>query len=99
MSGSPSHTPKLRPETGRAAQAFTSLSLHTKLILAFLTLTVLAVSAVAFFSNRTTSAELPRQAGNTLHQDAVTQAQAVGDLLAGEVDTLQAFGLSKFLHD
>jgi anti-anti-sigma regulatory factor/HAMP domain-containing protein len=57
------------------------------------------VSAVAFLNNRATSAELTAVAGNTLHQEAATEAQAVGDLLAQQVHTLQAFGLNKFLQD
>src|SRR3954453_17804054 len=84
---------------GDVLQTFTDRSLRTKLILAFLTVTVLSVSAVAFLNNRATSAELTAVAGNTLHQEAATEAQAVGDLLAQQVHTLQAFGLNKFLQD
>jgi anti-anti-sigma regulatory factor/HAMP domain-containing protein len=78
---------------------FAGRSLQTKLILAFLAVTALSVGAVAFFSNHTTSAELTTQAGNALHQEAVTQAQAVGDLLARQIDTLRTFGLDKFIQD
>ena len=80
-------------------RTFTNLSLRTKLILAFLIVTTLSVSAVAFLNNRATSAELTAVAGNTLHQQAATQAQAVGDLLAQQVNTLQAFGLNKFVQE
>src|SRR3954466_15390981 len=87
------------PQIRNLARGFADRSLHTKLILAFLAVTALSVSAVAFFSNRTTSAELTAHAGSALHQQAATRAQAVGDLLARQVDTLQAFVLNKFIQD
>jgi anti-anti-sigma regulatory factor/methyl-accepting chemotaxis protein len=87
------------PKRQRVRWSFADRSLQTKLILAFLAVTALSVSAVAFFSNRTTSTELTTQAGSALHQEALTQAQAVGDLLNREVDTLRTFSLDKFIQD
>jgi len=82
---------------GKVLRIFTDRSLRTKLILAFLALTALSVSAVAFFNNRAASAELTSVAGNTLHQKAAIEGRAIGDLLARQVSTLQAFGLNKFI--
>jgi anti-anti-sigma regulatory factor/HAMP domain-containing protein len=87
------------PQRKLMPRNFADHSLQTKLILAFLLLTALSVGAVAFFSNRTTSAELTAQAGNALHQEAITQAQAVGDLLARQINSLQAFGLTRFVQE
>jgi len=84
---------------GKVLRIFTDRSLRTKLILAFLALTALSVSAVAFFNNRAASAELTSVAGNTLHQKAAIEGRAIGDLLARQVSTLQAFGLNKFIQD
>jgi anti-anti-sigma regulatory factor/HAMP domain-containing protein len=100
MMVSPSQARNLKTsKVGNVLRSFTNRSLRTKLILAFLAVTALSVSAVAFLNNRATSAELTAVAGNTLHQEAATEAQAVGDLLARQVNTLQAFGLNKFVQD
>jgi hypothetical protein len=74
-------------------------SLRIRLTLAFLALMTLAVAAVAFFSARTIRAELSEDVGANLHAAAQSQALAVGDLLARQVHTLQAFGLSKVVQD
>jgi PAS domain S-box-containing protein len=74
-------------------------SLRVKLTLVFLALMTLSVAAVAFFSARATRAELTTNVGANLHATAQSSALAVGDLLARQVDTLQAFGLSKVVQD
>src|SRR5262245_4660752 len=100
MKVAPSRAPdQTTPQTRSQWRSFADRSLQVKLILAFLAVTALSVGAVAFFSNQTTSAELTVQAGNALHQEAITQAQAVGDLLARQIDTLRTFGLDKFIQD
>src|SRR5437868_10245432 len=74
-------------------------SLRVKLILAFLAVTALSVGAVAYFTSRATQAELTKGVGDSLHNLARIKAQAIGELLARQIDTLQAFGLSKVVQD
>lgn len=85
---------KLRP-----LRAFADLSLQTKLIIVFVTLTVLSILSIGMFNARYATTALYDQVGNMLNKEAVTQAQGVGDLLMRQVNTLQAFGLTKFVQE
>jgi methyl-accepting chemotaxis protein len=74
-------------------------SLRVKLILAFLAVTALSVGAVAYFTSRATQTELTKGVGDSLHNLARIKAQSIGELLTRQIDTLQAFGLSKVVQD
>jgi methyl-accepting chemotaxis protein len=74
-------------------------SLRFKLILASLFITALSISAVAFFANSATQAELTDSVGQHLDGLAALEAQGTGALLTREIDNLQAFALSKIVQD
>jgi|GEM_PF-2300254 len=74
-------------------------SLRTKLILAMLSVTVASMSTATFFIYRTARDELAAQVGTNLKEKASTLALATGDVLADQVDKLQAFALGKLIQD
>ncbi len=78
---------------------FRSYSLRTKFIAIFLVVSVLAAGAVAVVSNRAASTELTRSVGSKLQNVARLQAAAAGELLARNVDTLEAVSLNKRVQD
>src|SRR6266436_2096361 len=81
--------------SGRFFRLLADRSLRFKLILAFLVVTALSIGAVAYVTNRATDTALTESVGDGMHSLAGTQAQAAGDFLVRQIDTLQAFGLSK----
>jgi signal transduction histidine kinase/DNA-binding response OmpR family regulator/HAMP domain-containing protein len=83
----------------RRIRHFVASSLRVKLVLTLIVVTALSIATVAFFRTQATQAALRNDVGERLHGVAVLQAQAVGDLLARQVDNLQAFGLSKIVQD
>ncbi len=76
-----------------------NLNLRSKLITAFLLVSVLAGGLIAFTANRTTSQALTDEVGNNLQRLADTQALAVGDLLARQTDALQSLSLNRSLRE
>jgi anti-anti-sigma regulatory factor/HAMP domain-containing protein len=74
-------------------------SLRTKLVLAFLAVTILSVGTVAFVTNRVVQTAMTNDVGERLHTLAKGRALEVGDLLSQEVDRLQTLALSTTLHD
>src|SRR6266508_4075529 len=78
---------------------FADSSLRTKLLVTLLAVTALSIGTIGFLTNQTTQAALADDVGDRLHDLATLKAQAVGDLLTRQVDTLQAFGLSKLVQD
>lgn len=78
---------------------FKSYTLRTRLIVAFLAISVLAVGLEAFFTNRLTSAALTDNAGNNLHSLANSQALNLGNLMARQLDVLESLALSRRFRD
>jgi len=79
------------------ARQFGNYSLRTKLIVAFLVVSVLSVGAVVLLNNRTTTAALEEQVGSNLHSLADSQAVVIGDLLIRQVDLLQTIASNRLL--
>lgn len=82
-----------------AMQAIANLALRTKLILAFLIVTILSVGALSLLTNRVLQTAMTNEAGERLHTLASSRGQAVGDLLSQEADRLHVFALNKALQD
>src|SRR6266536_6542028 len=83
----------------RAFLVLANRSLRTKLILAFLAVTILAVGAVAFVTNRVLHTAMTTDVDERLHTLAKERALVIGDLLSREVERLQTLALSKTLQD
>lgn len=81
------------------AWQFKHYNLRTKLVAVFLLVSMASAGAVAVLSSRTTSEILASNAGANLQSRASVQAVAVGDLLARQVDILQALGMNKTIQD
>jgi nitrate/nitrite-specific signal transduction histidine kinase len=81
------------------APQFHNYSLRTKLIVAFVAVTVLSVGTLAFFTERTNRARLIQNVGENLTGVASAKALAVAETLAKHLESLQAFGLSKVMQD
>jgi GAF domain-containing protein/HAMP domain-containing protein len=82
-----------------AVAGITQLSLRSKLILAFVGVTVLAIGGMALVVNQVLRVGLTDQVGQNLHALAEVKAQQIGDLLGEQVETLNAFTLSPGLRD
>lgn len=78
---------------------FTKASIRTKLLLAFWGLVVVATGLVSLFNNRIIQTQLIHDAGDNLHNLAQSKAQAVGDLIAKQADTLQALSVNRVLQE
>jgi GAF domain-containing protein/HAMP domain-containing protein len=81
------------------ARRYRSYALPSKLIVAFLTVSVVSIGAVSVFTDRTIRSSLTEQAGADLRDFAGLQALAIGDVLDQQVDSLQSFSLSKIIQD
>ncbi|WP_420628828.1 GAF domain-containing protein [Candidatus Leptofilum sp.] len=79
-------------------RGFSDYSLRTKLILAFLTLSLLSGGVVTLFTTNTIQANLLEDIGNNLHNVADTRATAIGDLLSRQADLLNALSLSSTMR-
>jgi methyl-accepting chemotaxis protein len=80
-------------------QMLADLPVRAKLLLAFLAITAVSASLIAFFSARTTSANLTETVGATLKNAATQNGLAVGNALERQVAALKAFSLNKALKD
>src|SRR5947208_2512487 len=80
-------------------QMLADLPVRAKLLLAFLAITAVSASMIAFFSARTTSANLTETVGTTLKNAATQNGLAVGNALERQVAALKAFSLDKALKD
>lgn len=78
---------------------FKKYNLRTKLVAVFLIVSIASAGAVAVLSSRTTREALTHNAGANLQSQASVQAVAVGDLLARQIDILQALSFSKMIQD
>ncbi|MCA9962226.1 MAG: HAMP domain-containing protein, partial [Anaerolineales bacterium] len=73
------------------------IRLQTKFILAFLFVSLFAVTSVAYVTNYTTSRALIDAVGNDLKNLSNSQGVAVGDLLLHQVELLQSLSLNEIL--
>src|SRR6266508_2634248 len=80
-------------------QLLADLPVRAKLLLAFLAITAVSASLIAFFSDRTTSTYLTQNVGRSLKNAATQNGLAVGGTIERQVSALQAFGLNKALKD
>ena len=78
---------------------FRNYSLRTKIITGFLLISLLSVIAITFFLNRATNAALAANAGGNLKNLAQAEAVATGNLLARQLEALQALSLSRPFRD
>jgi GAF domain-containing protein/HAMP domain-containing protein len=78
---------------------FSSYSLQTKLILAFLVVSALSVGTGIFFMSRDLRRTINENAGSRLKNAADTQALAVGNLLNQQIDRLQALSANQNLQN
>ena len=78
---------------------FSSYSLQTKLILAFLVVSAFSVGIGIFFMSRNFQRTINENAGSRLKNAAETQALAVGNLLERQLDRLQALSASQNLQN
>ncbi len=82
-----------------AARQFANYSLRVKLIITLLVVIALSLGTTTLFTNRTIQTDLTADVGARLKEIADLQALAIGDLVARQVDLLQAFSLSKVVQD
>nr|MDQ2997521.1 HAMP domain-containing protein [Chloroflexota bacterium] len=80
-------------------QLLADLPVRAKLLLAFLAITAVSASLIAFFSARTTSANLTETVGANLKNAATQNGLAVGGTIERQVAALKAFSLNKALKD
>ena len=80
-------------------QLLADLPVRAKLLLAFLAITAISASMIAFFSDRTTSTYLTQDVGLSLKNAATQNGLAVGSTIERQVSVLQAFSLNKALKD
>lgn len=73
---------------------FPSFNLRTKLITVTAVVATAAVFTVAFFEARLTSNAISAQVGNNLHNLADSQALAIGELLARQINILETLALN-----
>lgn len=77
---------------------FPSLSLTNKLLVTFLVVAIVVTYSTNYFNQSRVSATLTDNAGNTLNSLARTQAQAVGDVMASELNSLTSLSLGSFMQ-
>jgi GAF domain-containing protein/HAMP domain-containing protein len=77
---------------------FSSLSLTNKLLVTFLVVAIVVTYATNYFNQNRISTTLTDNAGNTLNSLAKNQAQAIGDVLASELNSLTSLSLGSFMQ-
>ncbi|GAB4436549.1 MAG: hypothetical protein Fur0044_33580 [Anaerolineae bacterium] len=78
---------------------FRAYSLSTKLMISFIAMSVVSVTAIAFLSSDASRTALTREVGAGLKRLAESQALVVGNLLDRQVDALQTLALNRNLQD
>jgi GAF domain-containing protein/HAMP domain-containing protein len=78
---------------------FPNFSLRAKLIVSFLAISLLSVGVIAFSTIETFRQQEQNDTGQTLHQLAQSQAQAVGDILVQQVSILEAYRQNRILQN
>lgn len=81
------------------ARSFVHYTLRTKLILAFILVVAVSIATVSRLNNVLIQRQLTEDVGLNLQDLAQSKAQAVGDLLAKQVDTLEALSVNRILQD
>ena len=81
------------------ARQFQTYPLRTKLIVAFLTVSLVSVAAMAFYAERTIRLALQDQVSAQLTNIAQSQGTAIGNLLTKEADLLRALSLDQAIRD
>ncbi len=77
---------------------FAHYTLRTKLIIAFLVVSLIPLGLAFYLNNRTMSASIAANVGASLKNVANSKATAIGDQLARQVDRLRTLGSSKSLE-
>jgi GAF domain-containing protein/HAMP domain-containing protein len=77
---------------------FSALSLTNKLLVTFLVVAIVVTYSTNYFNQNRVSATLTDNAGNTLNNLAKNQAQAIGDVLASELNSLTSLSLGSFMQ-
>lgn len=78
-------------------RGFANYTLQTKLLIAFLLVSLVAVGGMAFLINRVTGTTLSEQVGANLNRLAHSQAISAGNLLAQQVELLELLGTNRIL--
>jgi GAF domain-containing protein/HAMP domain-containing protein len=77
---------------------FSSLSLTNKLLVTFLVVALVVTYSANYFNQNRISSTLTDNAGNTLNSLVKNQAQAIGDVLASELNSLTSLSLGSFMQ-
>ena len=77
------------------ARQFRNYSLRTKLIVAFVGLLLVSISAITLFTGSAIRSSLTEETGNKLHNIAVSGGNSVGTVLANEIKVILALSLSQ----
>jgi GAF domain-containing protein/HAMP domain-containing protein len=77
---------------------FSSLSLTNKLLVTFLVVAIMVTYATNYFNQNRVSTTLTDNAGINLNVLAKSQAQAIGDVMASELDSLTSLSLGSFMQ-
>jgi signal transduction histidine kinase len=81
------------------APRFPHYPLRKKLLIAFLSTVASAVIIISFLNSVVLRRQILDDVGGSLQDQAHAKAQAVGDLLARQVDTLQALSINRVLQE
>jgi len=81
------------------ARAYLNYSLRTKLIIAFLAVSLISVGAIALYADRTIRLALQDQSSSALTDAAQLQGTTIGDLLVKEVQLLRTASLNEITRD
>lgn len=90
---------RLLPHNDAAAGRLAGVSLRTKLILAFLLVSLLSGGIISYFTSETIRTILARDAGASLEALAATQGRVVGDLLSREIRAMRVLAADDALQD
>jgi GAF domain-containing protein/HAMP domain-containing protein len=80
------------------ARGYLNYSLRTKLLIAFLAVSLASVGAVALYTNLTIRSLLQDQSASELTKVAEAQGTSIGDLLINEVGLLKTAGLDEAMR-
>ncbi|MCB9135628.1 MAG: GAF domain-containing protein [Anaerolineales bacterium] len=78
---------------------FQNYNLRSKLIISFVGVVVLAVTIVAFVTNRYIKAQITQQLGSSISVLAGSQGSEVGDYILGNYHYLETLALNLAIHD
>lgn len=78
---------------------FRHYPLRAKLVVAFLGVVLISIGIVSVFNSSILRSRLTAEIGGNLQELARSKAQAVGDLLAKQIDTLEALSVNRVVQD